>query len=227
MRRQSWDTDEGALTTDNWVITPMVDLGDVQTAFYTVTFNVDMTYATPEYSGHDFDPATDLVMITGEMTGWATPGDDPENQLMARVGDSMVWTITHELQAGTYEYKYFLNAGWDGGEWQGGDNRVVSVSGDMVQHDWFGYMEDPTSISDPELAQINLFPNPARAELNITSSEPIRELRMFDMTGRMVVILQPMSDHAQLNVSSLHTGMYFIQVQTQSGISTHRVQVNR
>ncbi len=102
-----------------------------------VTFLVDMSTAV------DFDPEYDIVHLTGTMLDWATPGDDPANQVMSRVDDSMVWSKTLELEAGYYEYKYFLNDGWDQGEWGGTDNRSLDVDGAMtVEDEWGGYEGD-------------------------------------------------------------------------------------
>jgi hypothetical protein len=51
----------------------------------------------------------------------------------------LIYTTTLELEAGTYMYKYFLNAGWAGGEWDGDPNRVVTVvDADVVVNDIFG-----------------------------------------------------------------------------------------
>ncbi len=114
---------------------------------FSVTFNVNMSTA------EGFDPETDVVYMTGDLLGWAEPGTDPDNQTMERVGDSWIWTNTLELQAGTYEYKYFLNAGWDGGEWEGGDNRSVTVDADMTVNDVWGTDQPMFTLSllvDPE-----------------------------------------------------------------------------
>ncbi|MFW5725888.1 MAG: InlB B-repeat-containing protein, partial [Bacteroidota bacterium] len=75
-----------------------------------------------------------------------------DNQTMERVGDTWIWTNTLELEAGTYEYKYFLNAGWNGGEWEGGDNRSLTVDADMTVNDVWGIPEtvfELTLIADP------------------------------------------------------------------------------
>ncbi len=188
---------------------------------FEVTFNVDMTYA------EDFDPAADVVYITGSIFGWAEPGTQPENQTMARVGDSMVWTKTVELEAGTYAYKYFLNAGWDGGEWQGGDDRSVIVEDDMEINDWFGFRSDPTSVNDlrPQ-AQLNLYPNPARQMLNIVSDQEILEVRMLDMLGKVVYVADVKNERYVMNVNGFKNGIYFMQVLTQGGVTTQRVQIS-
>ena len=104
---------------------------------FNVTFNVDMTNAD------NFTPDHDVVYITGSMFGWATPGDLDliENQFMTRVDESMIWTKTLELEAGNYQYKYFINEGWDGGEWPGDPNRMVTVTGDLEVNNVWGIID--------------------------------------------------------------------------------------
>ena len=191
------------------------------TETFEVTFNVDMTYA------EEFDPETDVVYITGDLLGWAEPGTDPENQTMTRVDDSMIWTKTLLLEAGSYEYKYFLNAGWDNGEWDGGDNRSLVVEGDMEVNDWFGYLTDPTSITDPSLAQIRVFPVPANTMLTITSPELIRDVRMIDMLGQLVYSERVSGMEHQINVGEYKNGIYFIQILTDKGMETRRIQIQK
>jgi hypothetical protein len=193
----------------------------VYTETFEVTFNVNMTYA------EGFDPATDVVYLTGSIFGWAQPGTQPENQTMSRVGESMVWTKIVELEAGTYAYKYFLNAGWDGGEWQGGDDRVLVVEADMVVNDWFGSLTDPTTITDPSLAQIRIFPVPARTTLYISSPEVIRDLRIIDMLGQVAYSANVAGLSHEVNVGGFKDGIYFIQILTSKGIETRRIQVQK
>jgi hypothetical protein len=194
----------------------------VEEPTFTVTFNVHMHAA-------DFDPETDIVYITGDILGWAVPGDDHENQVMEPTDDDpMVYTKTFQLTAGTYEYKYFLNAGWDGGEWTGGDNRVVVVDDDMVINNVFGDPTDETiNVPELELVSISLYPNPAQSTLNIVSDHVIHEVRVIDLLGQIVHTAQPGSERYEMNVSSLRDGMYLIQIHTPRGVATQRVQVRK
>ncbi|MBS4059081.1 MAG: T9SS type A sorting domain-containing protein [Bacteroidetes bacterium] len=96
---------------------------------FETTFNVDMTEAT------GFNPSTDIVYLTGTMFSWAMPGTQPENQTMSRVGNSMIWTKTVTVSAGIHEYKYFVNDGWSGGEWQGDPNRIIDVFQNTILND--------------------------------------------------------------------------------------------
>ncbi len=105
----------------------------VFTTPFLVTFNVDMSTAL------GFIPGADLVYIAGNFPGasWNAPGSNPALQLN-RVGSTLTYTLVMNLPAGTYQYKYFKNAGWDGGEYTGGDNRSVTISTASTINDIWG-----------------------------------------------------------------------------------------
>ena len=102
-----------------------------QSDFYNIEFNVDMTDVP------DFNPDIDVIHITGSMLGWSEPGTLPTDQLMTRVGSTMIYTKTLQLESGEHQYKYFMNFGWMNGEWPGDPNRVINVVGDAsVSNVW-------------------------------------------------------------------------------------------
>lgn len=104
---------------------------------YSVTFNVDMT--APIALGN-FIVGTDVVYLTGSMVGWAEPGTDPTMEMTDVDGD-FIYSITLQVTDGDAEYKYFQNAGWDGGEWAGGENRMFTVAGSDLTLDDVWAME--------------------------------------------------------------------------------------
>ena len=114
-----------------FVITSTPDLPDK----YMVTFNLDMAC---EMALGGFDINTDQVFLGGSMNGWITPGDD-NTMLVSHIADGNFSLIKH-LYPGSYEYKYFKGAGWNGGEWQGGQNRqFVLGEEDLVINDTWAY----------------------------------------------------------------------------------------
>ncbi len=96
-----------------------------------VTFNVDMaTFADTS----DFDPAADMVYISGEVLGadWSEPGTNMYAHMMDEDGDLTYTWSTYLPQDSSYQYKYFYvpdgeGSSWDYGEWAGGSNRIVDV----------------------------------------------------------------------------------------------------
>ena len=103
------------------------------TTLYAVTFNVDMITA------NGFIPGTDSVFLAGSFPGatWNEPGTNPALK-MAQVGSTLIYTLTLSLPSGSYEFKHFKNAGWGGGEWSGGTNRSVTVSGNTTLNNTWG-----------------------------------------------------------------------------------------
>lgn len=196
---------------------------------FNVTFNVNMTYVDGYHHAFTFDPENDVVYVTGNIFGWAEPGSEPEMQTLVQSDDNpMIYTLTIELPAGEYAYKYFLNDGWDNGEWPGDPNRTFEVvDGDVVLNDWFGSLNDPTNVAELEPVALQIYPNPARDVVNIVSSELIQEIRLINMLGQMIHTSTVESASVQLNVSGFDRGIYFIQIRTDKGFTTERVQITR
>lgn len=196
---------------------------------YNVTFNVNMTYVDGYHHAFTFDPENDVVYVTGSIFGWAEPGSEPELQTMSPSDDDpMIYTLTIELSAGEYAYKYFLNDGWGGGEWDGDPNRTFEVvDQDVVLNDWFGSLTDPTNVEEVVPVNLQVYPNPARDVLNIVSSELIQEVRLINMLGQTIHTSTVESANVQLNVSGFDRGIYFIQIRTDKGFTTERVQITR
>jgi hypothetical protein len=146
----------------------------IEEILYDVTFNVDMTDAVP------FDPLTDVVYLAGSFPDafWNEPGTNPDLQMQPQVPGSMIYTITRNLPPGNYEYKYFRNAGWGGGEWDGGSNRMVNVEEDTVFNDVWGIIT-----SDPEITWANLQWPPNGVIDPGTDFNVYAQVYAFDVTG--------------------------------------------
>lgn len=110
--------------------------GTVQfTTLFPVNFMVDMSTA------QGFIPGTDLVYLAGSFPGanWSEPGTNQAMLMTPISPGSLNYALTLSLPAGTFEFKHFKNAGWDGGEWSGGNNRSVAVSsGTVLLNTWGG-----------------------------------------------------------------------------------------
>ena len=79
-----------------------------------------------------------------------------------------------------------------------------------------------TWIKNIELPQIhvNLFPNPTSDFINlsiVSSTKTIKEITIYNISGKQVLHQQINSQQTQLNVSSLASGIYIIEGYTQGG----------
>jgi hypothetical protein len=63
--------------------------------------------------------------------------------------------------------------------------------------------------------QISISPNPSDQKLFITSPQPITHLKIFNLIGVQQSEIQ--NPKSEINISSLASGIYFIQLQTEDG----------
>lgn len=193
-------------------------LPEVVAELYSVTLRVDMSTA------NGFDPDEDVVYISG-IPAWDDPGSNPDLAL-EREGESMKFSIHFELEEGTYEYKYFINAGWDGGEWTGGENRSLIITDeDVVVNDVWA---EPTTVDELELVNISVFPNPASGNVNVVSQTKIKSIVVFDISGKMMLSNMNVDEFEyRFYVSPMEPGLYIIQLQTEHGWISRKLQVNK
>jgi hypothetical protein len=74
-----------------------------------------------------------------------------------------------------------------------------------------------------------IYPTPTGGTLTVESASPIREITVYDLSGRVVVGTQyfasPQPQYA-INVSSLQNGLYLLKAVTDSGVQTARFVKN-
>ena len=72
-----------------------------------------------------------------------------------------------------------------------------------------------------------VYPNPTGGILTVESSSPIREITVYDLSGRVVVEAQNIAPQQYaINVSSLQNGLYLLKAVTDSGVQTARFVKN-
>ena len=75
--------------------------------------------------------------------------------------------------------------------------------------------------------KIKVYPNPANQFVFVSSSLPINNIELFDITGREVyssIINQ--NDQQKVDVAGLEKGVYIMTIKTQEGIVRKKIQVN-
>lgn len=77
-------------------------------------------------------------------------------------------------------------------------------------------MDTPLSSSEYKKENISVYPNPAREELNINTTNDIiiSEIEITDINGRLIHIQK--SNLNKINIDNLKQGIYFIKIKTES-----------
>lgn len=76
--------------------------------------------------------------------------------------------------------------------------------------------QDMTAVSENEAMAVNLYPNPASEQVSFVLDNDA-QVSVFDMTGRKVSEMNVAAGNAQLNVSQLESGVYFVNFRYANG----------
>jgi hypothetical protein len=93
----------------------------------------------------------------------------------------------------------------------GGVN-FFSISSDNEYYlDDFQFGDFIVGVEENTLANFSVYPNPANDRLNIVYSEEIKEIKIYDSLGRLII--EGISEKI-VNVSELSRGIYFMELNT-------------
>lgn len=84
-------------------------------------------------------------------------------------------------------------------------------------------VDDNTSVEDIDLPP-EIYPNPTKGTITLNlHSEGLREMTLYDVTGRRVMVRQ-LSDHLEyINLSTYQRGLYLIKVEENDKVYKHVV----
>ena len=99
------------------------------------------------------------------------------------------------------------------------------AGGDVVSATYIFYIDDVyfssgvLSTKSFETEKISLYPNPASTEISIKSKSEVDSVVIYNITGQKVLEFNTTKN---LNISSLKTGMYFINTTSKGSINTSK-----
>lgn len=109
-------------------------------------------------------------------------------------------------------------------------NSNGSTSGDVIVTESVAFNEaSGVGISEAELEQLVVYPNPVEDEINIAMKDIDEEIMitMFDVQGRKVVEERFDAENIKINVASknLNTGVYFLQIEAGGNTTIKKLMV--
>ncbi len=77
------------------------------------------------------------------------------------------------------------------------------------------------SVDEFQIGSINTFPNPTQNVWNVKiNNQTINSIQLVDIQGRQVLDMQPNSNEAVIDASSLPAGLYFARINTPAGTNS-------
>ncbi|MCR4828570.1 MAG: T9SS type A sorting domain-containing protein [Bacteroidales bacterium] len=112
---------------------------------------------------------------------------------------------------------------WGDGEDE--NPRSLTVESDTLLTAQFA-ARPPAGIVESDGMEVLLVPNPATREVRIAAATAIRQVTVYDATGRQVALLHPDSAEVTLNVERWAAGTYTLLIATDEGTATRKLVRN-
>ncbi|WP_299366293.1 T9SS type A sorting domain-containing protein [Winogradskyella sp.] len=126
----------------------------------------------------------------------------------------------------TIPMTYFTGLGFDSTvffQWKVDPFMQSVAQGGIVFFDNIIFTGGTLSNEEFDVIEFKVFPNPTRGDWNVSSSNTITNVTVYDILGKQVLTLSPNSNEAIIDASSLRTGVYFAKVQGANGSKTIRL----
>lgn len=85
-------------------------------------------------------------------------------------------------------------------------------------------IEVSTDITETNLTS-KIYPNPAKNNIRVESNQIIKMIRILNVLGQEVYSKTLSNYGTEVNVSNFHSGIYFVNIETNKGVTTQRISV--
>lgn len=117
----------------------------------------------------------------------------------------------HDMEVVSFEtYTYYVEAVYDDGCTSESSQIEVTTSG--------------VGVSENEKLNVKVYPNPAEGFVNV-KAEGLKNVELIDMMGRVISRNESSEAMTTVDLSSLTSGIYFLRVMTEAGVSLQRIAV--
>ncbi|MCX7986066.1 MAG: T9SS type A sorting domain-containing protein [Bacteroidales bacterium] len=161
-------------------------------------------------------PANLNATVTGNevaLTWSASTDNDAIAGYIVKQGENVLDTVTKTsykvsgLADGTYTFSVI----------------AMDKSGNLSAEAKIDGVVVGTAIEQTNITTLSFYPNPVTDVLNIKAKDVIKSIAIYSVTGQLQRIMSINANSTTINLESFNNGIYFISVQTVSGVSTHRI----
>ena len=96
-----------------------------------------------------------------------------------------------------------------------------------VNRNYIARLNNSSAVATKEVAAqtFTLSPNPTHQTVTVTSTQPLKTIRIISTAGQAVLTQSCGEDKASLDVSALSPGLYLVEAETESGVVRKRLVV--
>lgn len=182
-----------------------------------------LTFITPELVNEagEYTLSFDAGPVSGSAPGTTTlvigTVDSPDNlDSFASLGTSI--TLTSSID--TYSYNYTLN----GSEGKYIAFRVTHEANHQVAaFDNIIWQSSLNTIDTATKVKVSAYPNPVINELNLQAETSIKDVKIFDISGKLLSNVRPENTSSKINFSSFSKGVYIVSVTTANGTENFKI----
>ena len=212
-------------------------------------FKIECTSCPPPPVSYDLTLKVNASNISvgpnGIYAGGGFLGGSDALQLSDSDGDGTWEGITTVLSGSDPNYYAFFNSPNGDNDWgtkedlsnlpcgvsSNSNDRILPViSSDTTIHHCFGSCESdgtcPTlSNQKLELEFVKVYPNPSEEKINISSSSFIKNLKLTDVTGKIIIEDSNVGYEYNFNVNDKSSSLYFLTIFNEGGINVTKIIV--
>ncbi|HET8810055.1 MAG TPA: choice-of-anchor J domain-containing protein [Flavobacteriaceae bacterium] len=201
---RSWQA-QVPLTPDNWAVSPAIDLTGA-TGTITVSWLRQVNTAYPDehytlYVGTSSDIAV-LVNSTLTKDENFTTTPSPETDTPK--------TITLDISSMAGQTIYLAFRHWDSNDADYISIDDLSVSGTL-------------GVSENQIAGFKHFYNASTNDLVLSADQAFTQINLYNILGQQVISKQLSSTEETVNLSSLNTGVYLVNVEVNGKLATFKI----
>lgn len=150
-------------------------------------------------------------------------------------GNNTVYNETFEIEEGTCyafviydEYGDGMCCNYGDGYYKLTDSEgtIIKEGGDFGLSETSEFNAIVTAIGDQQQnPMLRIYPNPAREQVNVVSNSTIHSATLVSITGQLLQYIEVNNTFVNINTAALKTGLYFIQIETEAGLTTRRLVI--
>jgi len=109
------------------------------------------------------------------------------------------------------EVHYYDDAPWPDADGNGMYLRLVNDAFDnSLAASWEAVSDSNLFVEENDIAFFSVYPNPAHGSITVTSQKSMEELRLYDLSGRLIKTWTPTATEIRVDVGNVTTGIYLL-----------------